>query len=87
MMVYFLCRVQVLVREEALIRAMAERYASGAAALKAKKWRLHETAYAERLQELAEREKVPTLHQHPRAALALRKWTCCLGWRVAVICC
>lgn len=49
---------QLLLREEALIRALSERYASGAAALKAKKWRQHETAYAERLAELAQREQV-----------------------------
>jgi hypothetical protein len=62
--------VQVLLREEALIRAMAERYASGAAALKAKKWRLHETAYAERLQELAEREKVTRHSSAPTCSVS-----------------
>lgn len=75
--------VQVLLREEALIRAMAERYASGAAALKAKKWRLHETTYAERLQELAEREKVRWHSSAPACSASAMRMQITLGWHVA----
>lgn len=41
-----------------LLQALAERFASGASALKADKWRQHEMVYAQRLKQLAEREKV-----------------------------
>lgn len=49
---------QLLLREEGLIQALAERFGAGAAALKSNKWWQHETAYAQRLKQLAEREKV-----------------------------
>jgi hypothetical protein len=52
---------QLLLREEGLIQALLQRYASGAAAIKAKRWLAHETAYAESLRKLAEREKVRQL--------------------------
>lgn len=50
--------VHLLLREQAVIHAMQQRYAAGAAALKANKWWQHEAAYAQRLKELAEQEKV-----------------------------
>lgn len=49
---------QLLLREEGLIQALAERFADGAAALKANRWWQHEMAYAERLKQLAERQQV-----------------------------
>lgn len=50
--------VRLLRREHALILALADRFAAGAAGLKANKWWQHETAYAQRLKELAEQEQV-----------------------------
>lgn len=84
---------QLLLREEALIRALSERYASGAAALKAKKWRQHETAYADRLAELAQREQVRgallcAARVSPAHGKDLRwVWVCTAAVRQALLLC
>jgi hypothetical protein len=58
---------KLLLKEEELIQALLQRYASGAAAIKANRWQGHETAYADSLRQLAERDKV-----RPRGS---QKWT------------
>ncbi|WIA40430.1 hypothetical protein OEZ86_013787 [Tetradesmus obliquus] len=44
-------------REQALVQALAQRFAEGAAALKGGKWRTAEARYAQRMQQLAEEEQ------------------------------